>query len=49
MAVAAIPAGFDRVKTINRTENGVELVAASGKRARCPLDVAFLDSSLGAA
>lgn len=42
MAVAAIPAGFDRVKAIRKTAEGVELVAASGKRASGAVDVGFL-------
>jgi hypothetical protein len=42
MAVAAIPAGFDRVKAIKKTADGVELTAANGKRARAVLDVGFL-------
>ena len=42
MAVAAIPRGFDRVAEIRAAKGGVELVAASGKRARCAVDVEFL-------
>jgi hypothetical protein len=46
MAVAAIPRGFDRVAEINVLSGadgaGVELVAASGRRARCAVDVDFL-------
>ena len=42
MAVAAIPPGFDRVAEIRAVGDGVELVAASGKRATCALDVDFL-------
>lgn len=44
MGVAEIPAGFDRVKTIRPSEGGIEFTAASGKRARCPLELAFLKS-----
>ena len=44
MGVAAIPAGFDRVKTISPAEDGIALVASSGKRAHTPLDHAFLGS-----
>ncbi len=44
IGVAAIPAGFDRVAKIARIENGIELTAASGKRARCAVDVEFLES-----
>jgi hypothetical protein len=40
--VAAIPAGFDRVADIRAAKGGIELVAASGRRARCALDLAFL-------
>ncbi len=48
MAVAAVPKGFDRVKTIRAVAAGksvgagVELIAESGKRATCALDVGFL-------
>lgn len=48
MAVAAVPKGFDRVKDIRAVAGGapsggaVELVAESGKRVRCALDVGFL-------
>ena len=48
MAVAAVPKGFDRVAEIRAVKGavggaaGVELVAASGKRATCALDVEFL-------
>ena len=45
MAVVAIPAGFDRVQEIRRTRNGVELIAANGKRARGAVDVGFLDTN----
>ena len=45
MGVAAIPAGFDRVSRIRRMKGGIELVAASGKRARCAVDLGFLDGS----
>ncbi len=42
IGVAAIPAGFDRVRSIRATAEGIELVAASGKRANCAVDVGFL-------
>lgn len=42
IGVAAIPAGFDRVKTIRAANGGVEFVAASGKRAECALETEFL-------
>ena len=42
MAVAEIPAGFDRVAAIRAAPGGVELVAASGKRVPCALDLEFL-------
>ena len=49
MAVAAVPKGFDRVAEIRAVPggksgeaDGVELVAESGKRATCALDVGFL-------
>jgi hypothetical protein len=41
--VAAIPGGFDRVKTIRAAADGVEFVAESGKQARAPLNLAFLN------
>lgn len=40
--VAAIPAGFDRVRDIRPAAAGVELVSASGKRVRTAVDLAFL-------
>jgi hypothetical protein len=42
--VAAIPAGFDRVKQIRAVPGGVELIAANGKRAAAPLDLAELEA-----
>ncbi|MDP3069305.1 MAG: hypothetical protein Q8N18_03405 [Opitutaceae bacterium] len=42
LGVAAIPAGFDRVKDIRAVKGGIELVAANGRRARGALDLAFL-------
>ncbi len=42
VGVAAIPAGFDRVARISATKDGIDLVAANGKRAASPLDVGFL-------
>jgi hypothetical protein len=42
MAVAAVPKGFDRVAEMRAAEGGVELVAESGRRARCALDLNFL-------
>jgi hypothetical protein len=42
IGIAAIPAGFDRVAKIARIEKGIELIATSGKRARCAVDVGFL-------
>lgn len=45
--VAAIPRGFDRVADIRRVAGGIELVAASGKRARTAMDTAFLSGSEG--
>ena len=42
LGVAETPAGFDRVAEIVATGEGIELVAANRKRARCALDVAFL-------
>lgn len=50
MAVATVPQGFDRVKEIRALKvaggksgvAGVELVAESGQRATCALDIGFL-------
>ena len=42
MAVAEIPAGFDRVKEIRAIDGGVELAAANGKRVRCEVDLDFV-------
>lgn len=42
MGVAAIPNGFDRVREIRPAKDGVDLIAANGKRARCALDLDFL-------
>ena len=44
MAVAAIPAGFDRVRRITPQHDFVELTSASGKRVQVPLDPQFLYS-----
>ena len=44
MAVAAVPKGFDRVAEILSVNGGVELMADSGKRARCALDLEFLSA-----
>lgn len=40
--VAEIPAGFDRVQAIYPAEGGIELVAASGKRAAAAVALDFL-------
>ncbi len=48
MAVAAIPAGFDRVKEIRATKEGVELIADSGKQSACSLDLGFLNAPVKA-
>jgi hypothetical protein len=42
MGVAEIPSGFDRVKEIRKSGEGIEFVAASGKRATCAVEVDFL-------
>lgn len=42
IGVAAIPAGFDRVKDIRADGDEIELVAANGKRVRTTVDVGFL-------
>ena len=49
MAMAAVPAGFDRVKNIVAAEDGqsVRLEACSGKSASLPLDVRFLKAPAG--
>ena len=43
LGVAEIPKGFDRVKEIKRTADGIELVAASGKRVRTAVETGFLE------
>lgn len=45
VGVVEIPAGFDRVMDIRPAKDGIEVVAASGKRARCALDLEFLSSN----
>jgi hypothetical protein len=42
MGVAAIPAGFDRVKSIRAVSDGIELLADSGSRVRALLEIGFL-------
>lgn len=42
IGVAEIPKGFDRVKEIRRVEQGIELIAASGKRVRSAVEMEFL-------
>jgi hypothetical protein len=42
IGVVAIPAGFDRVKSIRPVTDGIELTAANGKRARALVDLTFL-------
>jgi hypothetical protein len=42
IGVAGIPAGFDRVQDIRATRTGIELIAASGKRARTALSLGYL-------
>ncbi|QYM78058.1 hypothetical protein K0B96_12145 [Horticoccus luteus] len=42
LAMAAVPRGFDEVKSIVPVESGVWLIARSGKRVFAPLDVDFL-------
>lgn len=42
IGVAAIPAGFDRVRSIEQINGGIELVASNGKRAHAPIEVDFL-------
>ncbi|MES2697907.1 MAG: hypothetical protein V4773_30880 [Verrucomicrobiota bacterium] len=42
IGVAAIPAGFDRVKEIRPAKDGIELIAANGKRVSAAVDVGFL-------
>lgn len=45
MAVAPVPRGFDRVRSIKQSGDGVQLIANSGQRVNAPLDTAFLDGS----
>jgi hypothetical protein len=47
MAVASIPAGFDEVKSIDRTDGGVSLTSTSGETVSAPLDVEFLAKTSG--
>jgi hypothetical protein len=42
LGVAEIPRGFDRVAEIQRAAEGIELVAANGKRVSATLDLDFL-------
>ena len=42
MGVAALPAGFDRVKAIRPTKTGIEMIAANGRRSRCVVDLGYL-------
>ena len=42
IGVAPVPAGFDRVKRIRPSGDGVELIAANGKRASALVDLDFL-------
>lgn len=42
IGVAAVPAGFDAVKSIRAANGGIELVAGSGKRASASVDLTFL-------
>ena len=44
MALASVPAGFDRVKRIGVRSESVTLTANSGKRVEVPLDSTFLRS-----
>ncbi len=46
MAVAPVPAGFDRVKRITSARGKATLVAKSGKRIEVPLDTKFLASGV---
>ena len=45
MAVAPIPAGFDEVKSIESTVNGVTLISRNGRDVTIPLDTEFLRRS----
>ena len=42
IGVAAVPAGFEAVKSIRPANGGIELVAGSGKRAEASVDLTFL-------
>ncbi len=44
MGIAAIPRGFDRVRSLRRRPDGVTLTSAGGRRVDVPLDSAFLDT-----
>jgi hypothetical protein len=43
-AAVAVPRGFDRVADVRAVRGGVEVVAANGRTARAPLDLAFVRS-----
>lgn len=45
MGVAALPAGFDRVKDIRPAKQGIELLATNGKRAVAAVELDFLRRS----
>ncbi|HUR59342.1 MAG TPA: hypothetical protein VM029_16625 [Opitutaceae bacterium] len=45
IGVAAIPAGFDRVKDIRAIDGAILLDAANGKSAQCVVDLGFLNAS----
>lgn len=45
MAVAVVPANFDRLAAIEEAPDGVCLMAVSGKKVTVPLDLAFLKQS----
>lgn len=47
MAVAAIPRGFDRVKGVRPSGDGIELISFSGKRAHAAVDLRFLQTGAG--
>lgn len=45
MVVAALPAGFDRVRGVRAQAGEIELVAENGRRARCAADLRFLEGN----
>lgn len=45
MGVAAIPGGFDRVKSIRPEKGGISLISSSGQVVKTPVDIDFLNTT----